>query len=474
MNNFSVSAHNYGYNGSTVNNLSQPSNLVGNPLVNVSSEVAFLTPAPLPVGVLTVVPTVVTQGHNTPARGSCPNPTWTDVPAVFIDGVEWLCAHSGVFGYSGTTCQYAGTDPCFYSNTPMTRADVMRAIDQAEVNWPSANDYPLSAPAYFADVNNQHPYWAFIQIAASKNIISGYTCGGTNPSTGTPEPCGLGRLPYFRPDNTITRGQLSKVVVLAENWQLVPPVETFADVPPTNVFYNYIETAASYGLISGYTCGSTGEPCDQTYRPYFRPLNSVTRGQASKIVFVAGVGNFAHSHKYSGSNNWNNYINKPAEPAGYIYPTNSALSRDHYAARADNITWDTNALYWMSNTGAGTPVEIVFHATLANGESCGSSVFYISNTNIPYARGETPRNSCHNPFGSNNEWRLAIDPAHVTVNYQYYVVADFQDSVIERSQITVSNYWEPDIFSKQNDDMAKICFYNYSYARPNVDNVCHQ
>ena len=36
--------------------------------------------------------------------------------------------------------------------------------------------------------------------------------------------------------------------------------------------------------ISGYECGGPGEPCDSEDRPYFRPNNGVTRGQASKIV----------------------------------------------------------------------------------------------------------------------------------------------------------------------------------------------
>ncbi|HEX9989324.1 MAG TPA: hypothetical protein VGE45_12705 [Chloroflexia bacterium] len=33
-----------------------------------------------------------------------------------------------------------------------------------------------------------------------------------------------------------------------------------------------------------YLWHRTTEPCDDPNRPYFRPFNNVTRGQASKIV----------------------------------------------------------------------------------------------------------------------------------------------------------------------------------------------
>jgi hypothetical protein len=86
----------------------------------------------------------------------------------------------------------------------------------------------------------------------------------------------------FRPGNLTTRGQLSKIVVLAVGWTIyTPPAPTFSDVPTTNAFYQYIETAYNHGIISGYTCG-TG--CLE-----FRPNNNVTRAQLCKIVVLAKV-----------------------------------------------------------------------------------------------------------------------------------------------------------------------------------------
>ena len=84
----------------------------------------------------------------------------------------------------------------------------------------------------------------------------------------------------FRPYNLTTRGQLAKIVVLAEGFTIyTPPTPTFHDVPTTNPFYTYIETAYHQGVISGYSCG-TG--CLE-----FRPGNNSTRGQLSKIVYQA-------------------------------------------------------------------------------------------------------------------------------------------------------------------------------------------
>ncbi|HEX6607061.1 MAG TPA: hypothetical protein VF276_09125 [Chloroflexia bacterium] len=51
-----------------------------------------------------------------------------------------------------------------------------------------------------------------------------------------------------------------------------------------------MERAAANNAISGYNCGSPGEPCDGRSRPYFRPGSSVTRAQASKMIDLARRG----------------------------------------------------------------------------------------------------------------------------------------------------------------------------------------
>ena len=59
---------------------------------------------------------------------------------------------------------------------------------------------------------------------------------------------------------------------------------------PGSAFYHVIETAAAHGVISGYTCGGPGEPCDAGHRPYFRQGNPATRGQIAKIVYLSITG----------------------------------------------------------------------------------------------------------------------------------------------------------------------------------------
>ena len=111
-----------------------------------------------------------------------------------------------------------------------------------------------------------NPFYTYVTCMDFWGIISGYTCGN-------------GCL-EFRPGNNITRAQLCKIVVLAEGWPIyTPPAPTFGDVPATDPFFGYVETAYSHGIISGYVCGTA---CLE-----FRPGNNATRGQIAKIVYLA-------------------------------------------------------------------------------------------------------------------------------------------------------------------------------------------
>jgi S-layer homology domain len=63
-----------------------------------------------------------------------------------------------------------------------------------------------------------------------------------------------------------------------------PAGQCFTDVPPANGFYTYVNNLYMDGIIGGYACGGTGEPCDADSRPYYRPANLVSRQQMSKFV----------------------------------------------------------------------------------------------------------------------------------------------------------------------------------------------
>jgi hypothetical protein len=125
-------------------------------------------------------------------------------------------------------------------------------------------------PTRFIDVALYHWAYEFVEALASTGAISGYADG------------------TFRPNNSTTRAQLTKIVVLSFDIpQINPPVAHFADVAVGSTFYTFVETAFARGLLGGYECGGPGEPCDAQRRPYFRPGNDVTRAQIAKIVVSA-------------------------------------------------------------------------------------------------------------------------------------------------------------------------------------------
>lgn len=90
----------------------------------------------------------------------------------------------------------------------------------------------------FPDVPEDYPEYEYIQKAAALGIIHGYEDG------------------LFRPETTITRGQIAKVLVEAFD----PPLannepQRFADIPNNHRFYDYINRAVSAAYFQGYPDG---------------------------------------------------------------------------------------------------------------------------------------------------------------------------------------------------------------------------
>ena len=199
-----------------------------------------------------------------------PGQRFYDVPLddPFYAYIEYMADHGIISGYADNT---------FHPGNPVTRGQLTKMVTLG-LGWPIA---PPPTPT-FADVPPTQPFYGFIEAAAAHGVISGYACGG--PS----EPCDPLNRPYFRPNALVTRAQLTKIIVLGKGWGAsLPPTPTFADVPATHPFFGFVERAYQKGIISGYACGGPNEPCDPANRPYFRPGNSATRGQTSKILFYA-------------------------------------------------------------------------------------------------------------------------------------------------------------------------------------------
>jgi hypothetical protein len=118
-----------------------------------------------------------------------------------------------------------------------------------------------------------------VRCLACHGIISGYPCGQR-----VTEPCDQENQPYFRPGESVTRGQIAKIISNAAGFDEDPGSQIYADVPSSNTFYVWVQRLTLRGVISGYACGGQGEPCDERYRSYFRPGEPATRAQVSKIV----------------------------------------------------------------------------------------------------------------------------------------------------------------------------------------------
>jgi hypothetical protein len=267
---------------STPTSPTSPTNTVPVPPPSATNTVQGGTPTrtstpggPSPTRTSTIAPSI-TPGGPTFTPTLTPTPctiSYSDVnpPDFFYTPVLYLSCHGVVTGYS---------DGTFRPYNPTTRAQMVKIV----VLGFGIPIVTPTAPAYtFTDVPRDHTFFYAVETAVLHNIITGYPCGGPL------EPCDSQNRPYFRPGANVTRGQLSKIVVIGAGWLLHNPPSpgTFEDVPTTNTFYAYIETAYCHGIISGYQCGGAGEPCDPENRPYFRPFNDATRGQIAKLQYLA-------------------------------------------------------------------------------------------------------------------------------------------------------------------------------------------
>ena len=139
-----------------------------------------------------------------------------------------------------------------------TRTPVPATVVATGTPTPLASVTATPCTISFSDVQPSDYFYEAIRYLACRNAVSGYSDD------------------TFRPYTSTTRGQLSKIVVLAVGWTInTSGGPHFSDVPTTNPFYPYIETAYRHNIISGYADGT------------FRWGNNVTRGQLSKMIVVA-------------------------------------------------------------------------------------------------------------------------------------------------------------------------------------------
>jgi hypothetical protein len=192
---------------------------------------------------------------------------FTDVPPgnTFYTWITCLACQGIVNGYP---------DGTFRPNNNVSRGQLSKIVSNA------AGFSEPHTEQTFQDVAPGSTFYDFIERLASRGYISGYPCGSAGEPCVPPD-----NLPYFRPNNNATRGQIAKITSNAAGYTDPPDGQTFEDVAPGSTFYDYVQRLATRGYINGYPCGGPGEPCvPPENRMYFRPNSNATRGQASKIV----------------------------------------------------------------------------------------------------------------------------------------------------------------------------------------------
>lgn len=265
-----------------------PTNTPGGPLPS-STATASRTPSAQPSG---------TSQPSTTATAAVPSATNTNVPGV--------------------------TNTPASTNTSVPGATNTPVATGTTVVEPSAT--VVACAISFSDVPAGSTFYEFVQCLACRSVLGGYPDGTFRPNDGVTRgqlskivsnAAGwnetvsgqtfidvapgstfyeyvermasrsvIGGYPdgTFRPSDPATRGQISKIVAKAEGYENEMQSQTFQDVAPGATFYLWVENLAVRGIMNGYACGGNGEPCGLDSKSYFRPGNNATRGQIAKIV----------------------------------------------------------------------------------------------------------------------------------------------------------------------------------------------
>ncbi|MCA9385146.1 S-layer homology domain-containing protein [Candidatus Dojkabacteria bacterium] len=124
--------------------------------------------------------------------------------------------------------------------------------------------FTLIAPAYadyrsivpFPDIQD-HIFEYEIGMLYKLGYIDGYTDG------------------LFRPENTITRGEFSKIIVNVFSLPESTSQPQFPDISTDHIFFTYIQQLADAGVVDGYSDG------------LFKAEEPVSRGEALKMIVNA-------------------------------------------------------------------------------------------------------------------------------------------------------------------------------------------
>jgi hypothetical protein len=190
----------------------------------------------------------------------------------FYEYIDCLVCQGAISGYP---------DGTFREGANITRGQIAKLVSNAA----GFDEDP--GEQIYSDVPPGSTFYPYINRLTNRGIVGGYPCP-QRPSGG--DECTPQNPNLFRPHASATRGQLAKIVSNAAGLSEAVSGQHYADVSANgegSQFYPWIMRLTNRAVMSGYPCGTADTrsgACDGQNRPYFRPANEVTRGQASKIV----------------------------------------------------------------------------------------------------------------------------------------------------------------------------------------------
>lgn len=185
---------------------------------------------------------------NSNARVSLDDYTGESGRNVWFDAVMWIPATGGAPAPTDTPAPPAPTNTRVPTNTPVP----------TNTHTPMPTWTPGPCGMRFTDLPNTEWSYGYVSYLFCRGVISGYEDG------------------TFRPGESATRAQLTKMITIAFGLTLYNPINPdFSDVPYGSVYYQFVETAFYHHIIAGYSDGT------------FRPGEPITRAQVTKLVVLA-------------------------------------------------------------------------------------------------------------------------------------------------------------------------------------------
>lgn len=141
-----------------------------------------------------------------------------------------------------------------FNETPIDRLDPTYKLDLVDA------DISGDGRDLIVTVTTHAPQEAPRPTAIEELVVEGVCTPQAPPAPPVPgedpTPCvPPGNLPYFKPNKTVTRAQVAKMIALATGKTANNPgKQSFQDVPVGSTFHQYVEALAEDGVVGGYAC----------------------------------------------------------------------------------------------------------------------------------------------------------------------------------------------------------------------------